>query len=406
MMRIAYYSPGWPAQRAQNGIATYVDMMTRALRAADVDSVILTPNVLESGHQADVYPVTLPQPGPAQRLLRHLRRRLGAPPAYDVKSAPAGVARAASRAAEDGAIDVLEMEESFGYAAHLQTLAPMPVCIRIHGPHFLVHQGVKDRRYELRCDAEGEALRKGLAISCPSQAVLNAVKAQYGVSARVEAVIPNPVDIPDGDDCWRFEDCDSNLILFIGRFDAIKGADILLEAFAQVAASNLNVKLVMAGKDNGLTKADGRIAQFNDYAASVLPSSLLARVRFLGPISREDVDQWRRKAFLCVSASRYETFPYAVSEALVLGCPVIATATPGLNEYFTAGEDLMLTDVGDSAMLAQAITTLLKSPERAISLGAKARAAAVDKLSPRRVAQQSLDFYRETINAYSCFKSS
>lgn len=30
-MKIAFYSPSWPAANAQNGIATYVDVMTRAL---------------------------------------------------------------------------------------------------------------------------------------------------------------------------------------------------------------------------------------------------------------------------------------------------------------------------------------------------------------------------------------
>jgi len=396
-MKIAYFSPAWPAAQAQNGIATYVDIMTRALKSAGHECVVITPKLIGEEGERGVFQVKPPHRSFGGSILKAARHRLGGAQIFDNKTMARGIAEAVERASQHGPIDIVETEESFGYSFHIQKLLDIPVAIRLHGPHFLVHQGKTEERNRKRIEAEGHAIRASSAVSCPSRSVLDKVASYYALAETFGTAIPNPVVIPPEDSGWRLDACDPNLLLFVGRFDAIKGADIMLAAFARLAARYHDLKLIMIGKDNGIEQPDGSIQKFQEYARAHLDEDVLARIEFLGPVSRARADELRRQAFMCISASRFECFPYAVTEALALGCPVVASATDGLTEYLRADEELLLTKLEDPAALGAHISSLIERPERAQQLGAAGRRAAIAQLSPEKVAMKSLNFYEEII---------
>ena len=396
-MKIAYFSPAWPAAQAQNGIATYVDIMTRALKSAGHECVVITPKLIGEEGERGVFQVKPPHRSFGGAILKAARHRLSGAQMFDNKTIARGIVEAVERASQHGPIDIVETEESFGYSFHIQKLLDIPVVIRLHGPHFLVHQGKIEERDRKRIDAEGHAIRASRGVSCPSRSVLDKVASYYGLPEAFGTAIPNPVVIPPEDKGWRLDACDPNLLLFVGRFDAVKGADIMLDVFSRLAARYRDMKLVMIGKDDGIRQPDGTALAFQEYAAAHLHSDVLARVDFLGPVSRARADELRRQAFLCVSASRFESFHYAVTEALALGCPVVASATDGLTEYVRADEDLLLSKIEDPEALEAHISSLIERPERAQQLGAAGRRAVIAQLSPEKVAMKSLNFYEEVI---------
>lgn len=398
-MKIAYFSPAWPASEAQNGIATYVDLMVRSLREKGHDCVVITPQILTDEVDEWVYKVGDAPQTSALGFLARLRWRMGDKAAANSIRYCLAVAETLKRISASGPIDIVEMEETFGRARLLQRLIQIPIVTRLHGPHVLVHQDDKDAAYEKRVKLEGEAIKTARAISCPSQGVLDGIEDRYGPISAPKTVIPNPVSFGPDAGSWRVDQCDRNMILFVGRFDRIKGADIMLDAFQMLAEKYPALRLVMAGSDVGLPTSNGDVLKFGEYSVRYSPESIRTRIKFLGRVSRDRLDNLRRKAFACVSTSRFECFPYAVNEALAVGTPVISTSTFGPLEFLKHGKDILLADIDDAEQIAAHVVTMLENPERAAAIGEAGFRAAQNYLSPSDIADRAIDFYAGIIRS-------
>ena len=109
----------------------------------------------------------------------------------------------------------------------------------------------------------------------------------------------------------------SRLVLFLGRLHPKKGCDLLLQAFARLAADDPSLRLVMAGPDvmagdSGLHHLAARLG----IADQVLWTGLLQ-----GPLKWSAL----RAAEVFVLPSHQENFGMAVVEALACGLPVIVS---------------------------------------------------------------------------------
>lgn len=110
--------------------------------------------------------------------------------------------------------------------------------------------------------------------------------------------------------------------LFVGRLTKIKGPDLLVEAFSQVAAQFPEFDLVVAGPDFGL----GPMLQ-----QRVAEAGLGKRVHFVGFLGEaERTAAYRRAAFLCVP-SRSEAMSLVALEAGIAGTPVLITDQCGFD---------------------------------------------------------------------------
>ena len=110
---------------------------------------------------------------------------------------------------------------------------------------------------------------------------------------------------------------------------------------------------------------------------AALPDDLRARVR-VEP-ETPDVAPWYRGADLFVLASRNESYPRVVVEALAFGLPVVASAVFGTREQVEDGVSGLLFEPGDVAALAGHLGRLLadEGARRAMAEAAEARAAAL-----------------------------
>lgn len=399
-MKFAFFTGSWPASRVQNGVVTYVDIITRALRAAGHECVVITGNLIEQNQTVTAYAADHGENNKARLLWRGLRRRLPNARRYNLNQNALAIERALSQASKNSPVDVFEIDEAFGKAFYIQQHVTAPVAIRLHGPHFLVHQGARTQADIDRIADEGRAILAARIISSTSRRVLEAVRSYYGPGRATETAIFNPVAIPPESHCWRLPACDRNLILFIGRFDLVKGADVMLDAFARLAARYKDLRLAMVGDGKGLPGANGALLSFEEYARAKLPSGIRERVAFHGRLDPARIAELRRRAFVCVSASRFECFPYAVSEGLAMGCPMAATATFGLGEFLEQGEGVLFSDIGDSEGLASNIAALIDNPSRAEALGMAGRRIAKTRLAPEIIVEQMLEFYRGAVKNY------
>lgn len=114
----------------------------------------------------------------------------------------------------------------------------------------------------------------------------------------------------------RFPDLgDKRIFLFLSRIQEKKGCDILIEAFAKVAASDPALHLVMAGPDQ-----TGWVADLKALANRL---GIADRITWTGMLSGDQ--KWG--AFYAAEAfvlpSHQENFGIAVAEALACGLPVL-----------------------------------------------------------------------------------
>ena len=124
-----------------------------------------------------------------------------------------------------------------------------------------------------------------------------------------------------------------------------------------------------------------------------------AEIRFV-PFERETrkVARYYQAANLYVHASRAETFPVTILEALASGTPVVASAVGGISEQVDSTTGALVPE-RDPSGLAEAAESLLRDERRRRELGANAAAVATRRYDRRREADDYLAWYRELVES-------
>nr|WP_229821102.1 glycosyltransferase family 4 protein [Streptomyces ruber] len=138
------------------------------------------------------------------------------------------------------------------------------------------------------------------------------------------------------------------VIAAAGRLTRGKRFDLLLEAFARVAAKEPDWELRIYGGG----KEKGRLRELIEELG------LAGRARLMGV--RTPIEAAFAQASLVVSASDAESFGMTLVEAMRCGVPVVSTDCPlGPAEIVTDGVDGRLVPVGDVRALADAMLELI-----------------------------------------------
>lgn len=153
----------------------------------------------------------------------------------------------------------------------------------------------------------------------------------------------------------------TQVVVFVGRLDEAKAPDVLVAAFAEVVRSRPSTVLLLVGSGELETPVRAQIAKLG----------IAERVRFLG--TRHDVPAILRTADLFALSSRYEGVGRALTEAMLLGVPVVAPEIFGIPEVVHHGATGLLFPRGDAPALARAMLAMLDDPARARRMGENAR---------------------------------
>jgi glycosyltransferase involved in cell wall biosynthesis len=117
-------------------------------------------------------------------------------------------------------------------------------------------------------------------------------------------------------------------ILFVGRLNAIKGPDLLLEGFYRISHKFPNLELVFIGPDGGLLS---ELIEFTNQ------HGLVNRVHFLGYLGGAEKSNAFHAAELLVIPSRHEAMSIVALEAGMCGTPVLLTDQCGFDELAASG---------------------------------------------------------------------
>lgn len=227
--------------------------------------------------------------------------------------------------------------------------------------------------------AAGIVLLRGKNIVFQSQAVVGCYK-----KIKNYTIIPNMLEaeaLPDINN-WPVR---KNLIISAGRHVPEKDFSLLIRAFA--AAYNVcpEFKLEIYGEGKLKEDADNLIQSLGtgEYIALKQPDL--------------DIFEHMNNAKIYVCSSNREGYPNALLEAMAMGMACISTNCSGsVEELIEDGVNGLLTPVGDTDAMAEALLKLMKDDNFAAKLGERA-AAVRESNAKEKIVGQWVEFFEEVM---------
>ncbi|MGH9017178.1 MAG: glycosyltransferase [Acidimicrobiales bacterium] len=160
------------------------------------------------------------------------------------------------------------------------------------------------------------------------------------------------------------------LLLFVGRIQPLKGADVAVRALAALDRF-AEAHLVIVGGPSG-PRGEEHLAEIE---AVMKEEGVADRVHLVPPQPHELLSTYYRAADVCVVPSRSESFGLVALEAAACGTPVVAAAVGGLTTLVDDGHTGYLVERPTPGAFAAAVARVLGSPP----LGARLATAAVER---------------------------
>ena len=183
---------------------------------------------------------------------------------------------------------------------------------------------------------------------------------------------------------------DAPAILFVGRLEQSKGADLLVQALPLIE-SRPDAKLWIVGGDD---RDRGERAHLTSLAADC---GVEHRVRFVDAVDRSQLPDLYRSASVCAVPSAYESFGLVAVEAMASGTPAVATRVGGLASTIADGTSGLLVGDRHPQAFAAAIDRLLCDEILRRQMGVAA-ANQMAKYSWHSVTRSILDVYEELLS--------
>jgi glycosyltransferase involved in cell wall biosynthesis len=398
-MNIVVFSPTWPKQGDANGIVTYCFNLVSALKSQGHNVYVLAMQVADDAEDF-VYSVAY-SPSFVEGMWLKLCDYFS--PGYSqyylgAKAIVAGI----KNVQKDHVIDIMEIEESFGWHYYIQKKVRFPVTMRLHGPHYVsakasgeALQAIDDCRFK----RELKAFKAALYVNAPSQWILDKVERECEVEWLVTTVFYNPIQPLSLDKCWSPKSYNKHQILFVGRFDALKGGDTVLKAFARVLSEIPEAVLMFVGPDRGISRLDNKSLYINEAIEQFIPEGYWSQVQYLGLLEKEEIETLRQSSHLTVMASKSEVFGYTVLEALASGSPVVASCVGGVAEIIEDDQTGVFFESGSNSDLGEKMLTLLNEDKTSQRIAKSGYERCCKYFSNATIASQAVAFYARVITA-------
>lgn len=181
-------------------------------------------------------------------------------------------------------------------------------------------------------------------------------------------VIPNALEIDE----YGLETFDFNSIMYGGRFDKIKGLEILIEAYSMLSEDiQKNYQLLLVGDGPNKTSIKN----------SIYNLGISDRVDFVPWLPSKDFIKQISGCSIFVLPSLSECMPVSLIEAMALGKPVIASDIPGPKDIVISGYNGLLFEKKNADELKNCIELLITNKDFMLKIGRNAKKTIEERYS-------------------------
>ncbi|TMK76582.1 MAG: glycosyltransferase family 4 protein [Actinobacteria bacterium] len=217
---------------------------------------------------------------------------------------------------------------------------------------------------------------------------LRSAQAVIVTTPEIEAYISTRIDaarihlIPNGVDTTRFVPVSrpwraKKRVLYVGRLSEEKNLDTLIEATAKLLG-RFDIGLTLVG--------EGPLHASLDRSAR----ERRVPVEFIPVVEHGELPRYLQDADAFVLPSLTEGHPKVLLEAMSAGVPCVASDVDGSRAVLTDGETGLLFDPLDACALASHLERLLTDLDLARRIGARARAAVLERYDLSRLVEREI----------------
>ena len=192
---------------------------------------------------------------------------------------------------------------------------------------------------------------------------------------------------------WELERAQRHRIIFTNAGHPRKGTEVLLGALRLLKHDYPNIQVCIAG-------AISRRSGYGRYLRRWMVEFGDAVIE-LGALNAEEMAEELTKSHVFVSPSFIDNSPNAVSEAQLLGMPVVSTYTGGLPSLIEEGQTGLFFSTGDVPMLASRLREIFEDDSLAVRLAMQAHFVASQRHDPDAVVKQCLHAYEYVMRQHS-----
>jgi len=223
-----------------------------------------------------------------------------------------------------------------------------------------------------------------------------AVSNQINPSARYFSV---PETLRPGfyENHWSLRDCQPQTLFVSQGHYPIKGLHFVVQALRIIIDRHPDTQLFVGGRHPAPPGIRGRLkrTRYAAYLTHLIDHLGVAdRVHFVGVLDENEMIQRYVRSNVFISASTVENESNSLSEAKLLGVPVIGSYVGGVVDRIEHGASGFLYQHDAPYMLAHYVSTLLTDTELSERFSARSRTESLALNDPRSNAQLLWDAYR------------
>jgi glycosyltransferase involved in cell wall biosynthesis len=275
-----------------------------------------------------------------------------------------------------------------------------PVVAHLHTPVHVVarHRGrPPGRGLGIADRLERASVRRAAIVSSPSRMLSEHLLRSGWLDGKRVRLVRNPIDLKRWSSCPP-ADGTGPVVLSVGRVEARKSPETLVEAAARLVPEVPGLEVVYVGRSNG-----ERAGQpYRDWVQS-RARRMGSPCRFVESVPRDELQGWYERARIVVVSSTFDNFPMAGLEAMAAGRAVVCTSETGLAEIVTPTAGSVVRP-GDPEGLAAALRPYLADQTLAARAGRAARAIVAEQCAPEVVAEAREQCYVAAIERWRSAK--
>ena len=290
--------------------------------------------------------------------------------------------RAMETVARTSQFDVIHAHDWLTYPAGItaKALSGKPLLVHVHATEYDRSPKVNPTIFHL----EALGMRSADVVLAVSELTRKIIIEKYGIPAGKVVVSYNGISTSHKkakSPSPRY--LKEKVVTFLGRITYQKGPGYFIDAAKKVLETNKNVRFVMAGNGDLMSKMILKAARYK----------MSSKFHFTGFLKGHQVDQVLAMSDVYVMPSVSEPFGIAPLEAVRSGVPVIVSRQSGVSEVLSSAIKI---DFWNTDALANAINGLLLYPSLAKEIRKKGESNLRD-LTWTRTATQVDAMYRATL---------